>query len=498
MNNLMGWRRYQEKLRRRGRRRWQRVLIKTLWMVMLLAGVAYGIQEISIGSSPPASEAQSVRAQIVPAAASEPASPSASRADVFLDKKAIQKILRLDDLMRAPGQEIATAYLDRQVSIVTTLDPDLQMYMSGKIREAKSPLIGFVALEPSTGKVLALVDGKNIKLDESVCLSNRFPAASIFKIVTAAAAMERCNISPDTQINYCGGDHTLFKWQLRPRVEKYSRSVPLKTCFAKSVNPAFARLGCYELKKETLEQYASGFGFNHPIDFELPVQPSVAVVGDDIFDWAEIASGFNRRTMMSPLHGAMIAGAIINDGKLLAPTIVESVKDKKNDALLYRSSPMELGRAILFATSRDMQDMMVETVENGTGRRAFHGYRRDAALCRYMIGGKTGTIKNDPEQYLCDWFVGFCKDMDTGRKLAVATLVVHDSRLRTRSQEYVRLAMRHYFGESLSACWNNPVKAQHAVKKFKRIRRVRKARHVPSRSAASHQKKGAKRSKVSS
>ncbi|MBW2194479.1 MAG: hypothetical protein JRF37_02625 [Deltaproteobacteria bacterium] len=232
-------------------------------------------------------------------------------------KENLKEILEPELLLGNSGQKISFNYAGRFFTLETTLNKGLQHYMSEKIQHARSPLIGFVAIEPSTGRILSLTESKNIEEQGEVCLGSQFPAASVFKIVTAAAAIDHCNISVDTKLTYNGRRHTLYKNQLTDQTNRYTDSVSLKDSFAKSINPAFGKLGIFYLKKNLLEEYAMRFGFNRPIDFELPVQPSHIAVGDDPYHWAEIACGFNRQTLISPLHAAIMAATIVNDGKLV-------------------------------------------------------------------------------------------------------------------------------------------------------------------------------------
>ena len=96
-------------------------------------------------------------------------------------------------------------------------------------------------------------------------------------------------------------------------------------------------------------------------------------------------------------------------------------------------------------TSQELKKMMNETITRGTSRRAFRGIRRDRVLSKLIIGGKTGSIKNQSDDLLFDWFVGFGEEKKGSRKLAIAVLVVHDKLLRARAQEYARISLREYF-----------------------------------------------------
>jgi peptidoglycan glycosyltransferase len=248
-------------------------------------------------------------------------------------------------------------------------------------------------------------------------------------------------------LTYNGRRHTLYKNQLTHRTNRYTNTVSLKTSFARSVNPVFGKLGIFRLKRELLEEYATRFGFNRPIDFELPLQPSRISVGDDPYHWAELTCGFNRETLISPVHGAMIAASIVNDGRLVEPTIVQRITDNEKKAVYV--GPMSVMRQIISRkASQEMKALMAATISCGTCRRTFRGYRRDPVLSKLLIGGKTGSINNKTDELHYDWFVGFCAEKKGTRKLALAVLVVHDKVRRAKAQEFAHLAMKYYFKKS--------------------------------------------------
>jgi cell division protein FtsI/penicillin-binding protein 2 len=321
--------------------------------------------------------------------------------------------------------------------------------MLKKVQSSKAPLIGFVAVDPSTGRILSMIDSKKVDEAKSVCLSNQFPAASIFKIITAAAAIDGCNLFANTKLTYNGRKHTLYKNQLTDRINRYTNTTTLKKSFAQSINPVFGKLGVFCLKKDLLEEYAVRFGFNQSIDFELPVQPSRISVGDDPYHWAEVACGFNRETVISPLHGALIASVILNGGKLVEPTIVEYITDDESNPVYV--GDIRVSREIIsLETSQELKKLMAATISCGTCRRIFRGYRRDPILSKLVIGGKTGSINNTCDELHYDWFVGFCEEKTGTKKLALAAVVVHDKLLREKAPVYARLAMRYYFNENRS------------------------------------------------
>jgi cell division protein FtsI/penicillin-binding protein 2 len=71
-----------------------------------------------------------------------------------------------------------------------------------------------------------------------------------------------------------------------------------------------------------MQQFADDFGYNQSIPFELPLNPIRCSVSDDPYHLAEIASGFNKETQLSPLHAALMASVVLNGGRLMSPVLV--------------------------------------------------------------------------------------------------------------------------------------------------------------------------------
>ncbi len=426
MMNHQDWRDYQKKLQRKSARR--NLYRRSLWFfpLLLLLGLAIQLSKVDLSTGHFAR------------------SGSVMGRPSLLTKEDLCGLIDPEALFSSSDGRVTLNDSGRSLCLETTLDSRLQSYVSKKIRRSKSPLIGFVAMDPTTGRILSMIDSRKTDDATNLCLSSQFPAASIFKLVSAAAAIDGCSISADTKLTFNGRKHTLYKNQLAGRTNRYTNSVSLKASFAESINPAFGKLGIFRLKKDLLQEYAFRFGFNQPIAFELPVQPSRISVGDNPYHWAEIACGFNRETLMSPIHGAMMAGAILNDGALVEPTIIERITDNEKRPV-YSSSPRVIRQVISPEASSEMKKLMAATISFGTCRRTFKGYRRDRVLSKLSIGAKTGSIKNETDELFYDWFVGFCAEKAGTRKLALAVLVVHNKLLRARAAEYARLAIRHYF-----------------------------------------------------
>jgi cell division protein FtsI/penicillin-binding protein 2 len=438
MGNYKRWRNYQRKLQRKSLHK--RLLKRSFWFLPLLLFLGLGAQFLKVNLS-----TGSLSSTL--GIGSRPENPTSST--WMFAKKDLRELLDPQAVCNGSDGSIEFSYSGRLFSIETTLDTRLQGYMLKRIETARSPLIGFVAMDPTSGQIISMIDSKKTDEAQSICLNGEFPAASVFKIVSAAAAIEACSLSADTKLTYNGRRHTLYRNQLTEGTNRYTNRVSLKDSFAKSINPAFGKLGIFRLGKGLLEEYANRFGFNESIDFEFPVEPSRISVGDDPYEWAEVACGFNRKTSISPIHGAMIAAAILNGGKLVEPTIVKKITDNEKNPV-HSADPNVIRQAISPKTSQEMMALMKATISRGTSRRTFKGYRSDRVLSKLVIGGKTGSIKSHGDELLYDWFVGFGAEKAGGRKLAIAVLVVHDRLLRARAQEYARLALRYYFGKTPS------------------------------------------------
>jgi penicillin-binding protein A len=328
--------------------------------------------------------------------------------------------------------------------VQTTLDPLLQQFLIRRLDHKNSRYIGIVAMDPTDGRILAMAGYDKSNPTGNPCLDSRFPAASVFKIITAAAAVETCDLEPESILKYEGGQHTLYKSQIASRSSKHALRITLKDSFAKSVNPVFGRLGAHALGKDVIEQYAEAFGFNRKIDFELPFRPSRIEFSEKAYELAEVASGFNRTTRISPLHGAMLAAAIVNHGLLIEPTVVDWILNDSGRAV-YQSRAGVCTQAIDRQTAGVIQELMRATVQSGTARKEFQKHSDDKLFSRLEIGGKTGSMGDGTPNMLYDWFVGYARERRGSGCLVFSVVVAHENYIGTRAAAYATMAIKEYF-----------------------------------------------------
>lgn len=437
--NKSSWRRFQADLnqQRGGPRGGQRIGRRICAFAILAMGGLFGLHSLIWNGVATA-----------PSSMAKGSLPPTERAKIA-SKQDIRKLLNMEDFDNLTEKKLELLVNQRTLEVETSLDEDLQNYLLSKMDRKNSRDIGIVVMEADTGRILAMAGFDKTGAAGNPCLRSNFPAASIFKIVTAASAVDHCNYTADSTMHFNGYKHTLYKRQLTDKINKYTNSVSFKDAFAQSINPVFGKIGESRLGKSLLEKYADTFKFNEPLDFDLSLLPSHFHINDDSYDWAEIASGFNRDTTISPLHGAVMASAILNDGRMVTPSIVDRIFDDKGK-VLYHGQPSWERQAMSAKASTVLDQMMQTTIKTGTARKSFRGYQKDKILSRLDIGGKTGSMGNKTHEIRYDWFVGFASERYGQSKVVVAVIVAHEKFIGIRACQYARMAIKHYFSKLLA------------------------------------------------
>jgi cell division protein FtsI/penicillin-binding protein 2 len=248
-----------------------------------------------------------------------------------------------------------------------------------------------------------------------------FPAASVFKLVTASALLDE-GVRPDDESCYHGGKRRVSE-SLLADSSRDRECVSLSEALGRSANVVFAKLTHRYLDADKLRAAAELFRFNRPIPFAIPTEPSLAAVPDEPLELARTGAGFGD-VFLSPLHGALIASVAANGGLWRAPILYE--RDLATEPDPERVLSEERAAALT--------SMMEETVTHGTARRFFRLRELRGAV------GKTGSLadRNPFRDY--SWFVGFAPR--EAPRIAVAAVVVNEPRWRIRAPWLAREAMR--------------------------------------------------------
>jgi peptidoglycan glycosyltransferase len=337
-----------------------------------------------------------------------------------------------DALLARRLVDTVTGRAPQGASVQTTIVPKIQQAAAQALGNQHGAVI---ALDPKTGAVLAMVTsptydpntiashnieaaGKaydTLSKDTSRPLANRaareiYPPGSTFKLVTAAAALADGK-NPNSQVDApdrlrLPGTNTFL-----PNDSNCGGTrITITRALQVSCNTAFANLGL-EVGQNKLRDQATKFGFDQR---HLAEVSGAASQFPDKLDNAQLAlSSIGQFDVAaSPLQMAMVTSAIANDGVLMDPYVVSMVQapDLKP---LETHQPTVLSQAMTAANAKELQQMMVAVVSQGTGR--------NAQIAGVEVGGKTGTAQSDLKRKPFAWFTSFAPVGDP--KIAVAVII---------------------------------------------------------------------------
>lgn len=342
------------------------------------------------------------------------------------------------------GEPIILDADGRRYFIRTAIHAKLQKYILKTLERSRTQQSAVIVMDPHDGRLLSMVNYDANGHSDNLCLQANFPAASLFKIVTAAAALESADLSLDKSLYYRGSKHTLYKSQLKMEKDRWTTQTKFRKAFALSNNAVFGKIGIYDLGQSKLIRYSDKFAFNRPIAFDLPVAVSRVEVPADDFGLAEIASGFNKDTLISPLHAALLAAVAVNNGDMPSPRLVDSIRNESNK-VIYQAPRPAMTSTVNRETARDLKILMEDAVRYGTGRTAFRKLLRKKRFKNFDLGAKTGTINDHMDQFKYDWVTAFAISPDGAGSICVSVLGVHGKILGTRSTEMARAIVDYYF-----------------------------------------------------
>lgn len=308
-----------------------------------------------------------------------------------------------------------------------TIDNSVQKYAYEQLRGKRGAL---VAVDPQTGAVLAMVslpdfDPRAEKLEEnwnsivenenspliSRAVQGLYPPGSTYKIVTAAAAFEngmKGSMFEDTG-SFVKGD-----FEVENYAGKAYGEISLENAFRVSSNQVFCSIG-YDLGNEKTLEIAERFGINSAINFDVATEKSrIEYKKMTNEDCALVGIG-QGQLLVTPLQMAMVCSSVANGGKMLKPYVVGSVT--KNNIIVSEAKTKVQGQTISAETAAYLNELMIDAVENGTGRRA--------KINGITVAGKTGTAENETDKDHA-WFVGYAPAEDP--QIAVAVILENDGR----------------------------------------------------------------------
>ncbi|MDO5628240.1 MAG: penicillin-binding protein 2 [Mobilicoccus sp.] len=294
-----------------------------------------------------------------------------------------------------------------------------------------------VALDPRTGAILAYVSHpeydpnkltgrdtaavqeawQDLNADPRRPLVNRpinetYPPGSVFKVVTAAAALESGRFTEDSTLP---GPQTLPLPQTTIELPNHDGracdggQTTFTRAMATSCNTAFGWLGM-ELGGDALREQAGKFGFGQDISIPMSVANSSV---PEMNKPQEALSGIGQYDVrVTPMQVAMIAAGVANDGVVMKPYLINQTRGSDLQ-VLDQTRPQQLGRATSADTAQALTRMMEAVVSDGTGTRA--------QIPGVAVAGKSGTAEHGENLPPHAWFMSFAPADDP--QIAVAVVI---------------------------------------------------------------------------
>lgn len=328
-------------------------------------------------------------------------------------------------------------------TLTYSIDPDLQERVLSLMEKQKVPYGVFVAVEPKTGRVLAMASHSSVDPSwELRSFSAIYPMASLFKIVTAAAALEQKKITPDTVFPFRGGycSENPRYWALDPRGR--NSKINLSIAMGKSVNPVYGRLASDVVGRDAIMAYVDKFGFNRLLLPNLPVPQSTAPVPQSDADLKLMGAGLGREVKISPVHAAAIIATVANDGVMMCPILAEDVKNGEGKTI-FSLNPQPLRKVLEPETTQQLAKMLSTTVRSGTSRRVFHDRRGRAKLASLHIAAKTGSINGKDPAGHYSWFAAYAPAEDP--QIALVALVINQDKWKIKASYLGEQALEEFF-----------------------------------------------------
>lgn len=337
--------------------------------------------------------------------------------------------------------EVATApaWGDRVAEL--TVVPKYQRAANRLLRDGAVAEGAIVMTDIKTGRVLVWSSYSEEAPLRDIASEAFAPAASIFKIVTGSALMEK-GLTPTTRECYRGGKSRVDDSDLVRDERRDKWCATLSEAMGRSLNVVFARHALDHLEKDDIESIAKRYGWEREVPFDVPIEKSRLEIPEEPNERAKVAAGF-WHTTLSPFQGANLATTIANDGEAIQLYIVDKVRDAQGDLYVGPQERHVLGRATAEQTARSVTTMMEATVEGGTSFTTFHDRAGRAFLKDVRVAGKTGTLEG--KGYLFTWWVGFAPADKP--EVALSVLVANRGDWRVKGTQVASDMLRVYFAD---------------------------------------------------
>lgn len=343
---------------------------------------------------------------------------------------------------------------DLTLTIDLNIQSIVEKYLAEAVEEYQCESGITIAMDPSTGKILAMADypsydcnspntpnsrllqtwdtlSSEDKTDSLYrmwtpkAITDTYEPGSVFKIITSAIAIEEDIIEPDIAGTFnCSGSITVAGEKTPISCHKAAGhgKQTLTQALCNSCNPAFVELGL-KIGSKLSYKYYDAFGFFSKTGISISGEPKSGIFYplNEINDHELGTASFGQRFTITPLQMITAAAAIANDGVLVQPQIVESMTNTDTGEVTTFET-QEVRQIISKETADTVASMMESVVTDGTGHRVKTGID---GMSQYSIGGKTGT--SEPIHGSTDGYIASFLAISPVENTKIVLLVILDS-----------------------------------------------------------------------
>ncbi len=316
---------------------------------------------------------------------------------------------------RRPDVDLPHSDPEHGDALVLTIDVNIQGIVEDElfqgVQHAGAESGTAIALDPATGEILAMASYPTFDPNDLAnatqsairvrAITDTYEPGSTMKIVTAAAALEEGLMEPESEIDAEGG---LFEIEGHTIRDDHALGlITFREAIEQSSNIAFAKIAS-QMSEPRFYKYVRDFGFGIVTGVDLPGEARGEVKKpNDFTEGTQEFMAFGYQLAVTPLQLACAYGLVANGGLMMKPHVLKRRIDGEGN-IVQEVEPQEIRRVISRETADTLTAMLVNTVDEGTGKHA--------RIPGVKIAGKTGTAQQlydgsySKEKYNAS-FVGF-------------------------------------------------------------------------------------------
>jgi penicillin-binding protein A len=337
---------------------------------------------------------------------------------------------------------------DSKYLVTYTRNKKLDKYVQKLLKRYRSDYSTIIVLDNNTGNILSAsgYDKAEKSLANHLAFSTTHPSASLFKIITSATLLDQGKINNKTTFSYRGRGTTLYRYQLKRKRDRWTRVQTLENAFAHSNNVIFGKAAISKITGPGIYDMANKFGFNKKLMEGMNLSASTFAMPTDQYHLAELATGFNKQTLISPIHAAVLSSIVANNGVFKKPRLIKDIHEVSGKVLW--DNPTVGIKVLDSMVSSQLKAMMKLVVTKGTARSISRDLRRKIRK-NLNIGGKTGSITGGIPYGKRDWLTLFAMPKEGGldKGISIAVMNINVKKWYVKSSFLAKKVIEYYFKE---------------------------------------------------